>query len=39
MLAPIPGAHRASHGGGLVWGVTGDSAPHTATREVSARNP
>lgn len=30
---------RAFGGGDLVWGVTGDPAPHTAARKVIARNP
>ena len=41
MLTRSLGAHtpRTSRGAGLVWGVTGDPAPHAAAREVIARNP
>jgi hypothetical protein len=41
MLTPIarPYTPRASRGGGLVRGVTGDPAPHAAAREVIAGNP
>jgi hypothetical protein len=34
-----PHTLRAFRGAGLVWGVTGDPAPHAAAREVIARNP